>query len=115
MKHPIPKECDEQVAFADWLNAKGLFFTATAQSTFTGWKQKAKNKRMGVKKGLPDIIIVHDNAILFVEMKRIKGGVASPEQKEWIRRINKVPNCQAIICAGAHEAITLTSKILKLK
>lgn len=79
-------------------------YTHTAQSTYTkSFRQKARNKAMGVKPGLPDYIVVTKKNILFIEMKRVKGGVVSKHQKTWIEAIESVGG-DAVVCRGFDEA-----------
>jgi hypothetical protein len=112
----IPYEAQEQETLVQWLEFKGLRFTAIPFSTYTtSWKQKALNKRMGVRRGLPDLLIVHDGKMVWIELKRVKGGVVAPHQKEWIKAINTVANCQAYVCRGASEAIEVICRIFNLK
>ena len=108
-----PLEYDECVVFAEYLTAKGLKFTHLAQETFTkNWGTKMKNKRMGVMPGVPDyLILIPQKGIVFIEMKRIKGGVVSPQQEEWIEELNKFDGCEAAVCRGAEEAIKLIDSI----
>jgi len=116
----IPLERDEQIAFVEWLEFKKIKFSAISQSTYTkSWKQRVGNKKLGQRKGLPDMIIYlsekqtkNKNIVLFVEMKRIKGGVTSPEQKEWIRCLNTVDNIQAQVCKGSKEAINFINNFI---
>jgi len=89
-------ELDEQkkvVALLSDLKMKGVVaeFSAVASETFTtSHNQKRLNRLKGVRKGVPDLIIVFANGnILFLEMKRarLKGaakGALSAEQKGWI-------------------------------
>ena len=114
-------EKDEQIAFVEWLELKNIKFTAPAQSTFTkSFKQKRHNYNMGVRKGLPDLIIylskeqsnVGRSVLIFIEMKRKKGGVTSKEQQEWIDALNLVVDVEAKICKGAEEAISTISNLL---
>lgn len=61
------------------------------QETFTkSWVTKNKNKAMGVRAGVPDMLIVFPNTVLFLELKRLKGGKVSDSQKAWIEALNKV-------------------------
>ena len=52
---------------------------------------------------------------LFVELKRLQGGVVSKEQKHWHDSINGLgtPYTQAYIAKGATEAIRIVSHYLK--
>jgi len=112
-KNTSPLEEDEQIAFVSWLEAHKLKFTAIPNSTYTkSWSQKRKNTAMGLRSGLPDLLVITPRGLLFVEMKRKQGSVTSPEQKEWIEALNKIPNVQAEVCKGADEAIKFVSRFL---
>ena len=114
----LPTEEEEQTTFVQWLGVKKLKFTAIPNSTYTlSWNQKRKNKATGVRKGLPDLLIIipentrsSNGGLIFIEMKRRKGGVVSPEQKEWIAALNGVMNVEAWVCRGADEAIKTMEK-----
>ena len=110
-----PTEYDECLVFADWLTLKGFRFSHLAQETFTkSWGIKMKNKKMGVKKGVPDyIILLPEKGIVFVEMKRTKGAAEKPEQIEWINAINALPNSDAKVCYGANQAIDYISSFFE--
>ena len=118
-----PLEHEEQSAFVDWLEVQGLLFTATAQSTYTtSFNQKRRNKAAGVRKGFPDMIVIippdksidGDGYLIGVEMKRIRGGVVSTEQRVWIDTMNSlgVNNIAAYVCKGAESAIKVVSHYL---
>ncbi len=120
-----PLETDEQVSFVEWLELVGLRFSALPLSTYTkSWSQKAKNRREGVRAGVPDMLVLipttrsNDGAghALFIEMKRRTGGVVSPEQKAWIAALNSLDsaNVDAVVCKGAHESIELVCSYLKM-
>ena len=115
-KNDSPLEAAEQAMFVQWLEARGLRFTATAQSTYTtSHNQKRKNYQQGVRKGYPDLVVLIDPSkskdglgyYLNIEMKRLQGGVQSQEQKDWERAINGLgsPHVQYYLCKGADAAI----------
>lgn len=110
-----PYEEDEQITLVDWLDLTGLKFTAIPNSTWTtSNKQKAKNKKMGLRRGFLDIIIFSPEGTLCIEMKRTKGGVVSEDQKAWIDVINATPMAQAAVCYGVDEAIATVRRVLKI-
>lgn len=112
----LPLESEEQATVVQWLELKGLKFTSIPNSTWTTSKrQKMLNRITGLRAGLPDLLIVHGGNILFVEMKRRKEGRLSESQRGWIDALNTVGNCQAVVCAGAEEAIATISRILKIR
>ena len=64
-------------------------------------------KKQGVKRGVPDMCLPVPRGGfngLYIELKRVKGGTVSDEQREWIAALNK-QGYKAIICHGAEEAI----------
>lgn len=106
-------EYQEATTFADWLRIKRFKFTHIANETYTtSQKQKARNMRMGVSRGVPDFMIIVNNAIVFVEMKRRKDSKTSSEQKEWIRCLNQVDHVDAKVCRGCDEAIRYVENIV---
>ena len=117
MPNTSPLEIHECIALVEYLEIlqsqkKILEFSHTANETYTkSWSQKRKNTQMGVKKGLPDYVVVTTKTLLFIEMKRVKGGVISPEQKSWIESLNSV-GVVAQICAGFEEAKKIIDKHL---
>lgn len=109
MKPKPPTEEQECILLADYLDllvttGKVVVYTHTAQETFTrSWRIKAKNKRVGVRRGIPDYVIVTPKHVLFIEMKRTKGGVISKPQKQWIEAIKNTGGI-AEVCKGFQEA-----------
>lgn len=111
---PEEIECVALTNYLELLKEQGkvIVFSHTAQETYTkSWKQKNKNKRMGVRSGVPDYLIVTKKKLLFIEMKRKKGGVVSKAQKEWIKAINGVGG-NAVVCRGFEEAKKVIEKEL---
>ena len=117
----LPEESDEQIAFVQWLELKRIKFTSIPNSTWTkSNNQKRKNYYEGLRKGFPDMIVIcpcgdGKKRLLAIEMKRIKGGVLSPEQKDWINEINECEQAGAYCCRGADEAIRLMSELMSRK
>lgn len=111
----IPYEEEEQIALIQYLEIKGIKYTAIPNSTYTkSWKQKKKNKDMGLNPGLPDLLLILPKKLLFIEMKRIKGGVVSKHQKEWIKALNSIgKQIEAVVCRGFEEAIKTIKKYEK--
>lgn len=111
---PIQWEQLECEVFADYLRLRNLKFAHIANES--GMRLPIgvirKRVRMGYGKGVPDYLIIVNNHILFIEMKREKGGVVSPEQKEWIEILNAVAGVKAYVCRGATEAINLVEEYL---
>lgn len=113
-----PLESFEQETFCHWLRANGITFSSIPNSTFTtSWIQKRKNKQQGLNAGLPDLLLIvpcKDNKkrLVFIEMKRKKGGVVSESQKQWIEALNNCNEVGAYVCRGADEAIKKVEEIM---
>jgi len=101
----MPSEAEEQAMVVQYCILKKYKFWHTPNSTYTNsWRQKAHNRAMGVQAGIPDLFIIINNKLIAIEMKRTKGGVVSPAQKEWIETLNKA-GVPTQVCKGAQEAI----------
>ncbi len=118
---PVPLEIDEQSAVVQFCRLKGLMHCAMAQATWTpSWKQINQNKKLGVTKGFPDLCVaINDQQsfnqsyfTLFIELKRVKGGVVSEEQQRWIDHLSYT-GAFAKVCKGASEAIAFIDHFLK--
>jgi hypothetical protein len=75
------------------------------------WSGRLKKKRLGTRRGVPDYIIVINGKVLFIEMKRVKDGVVSPEQKEWLIALDG-KTTRATVCKGYDEAKAFLDKEL---
>jgi hypothetical protein len=119
MVNHSPKEIHEQRLLVKYLELKRLKFSSIPNSTWTSsYAEKAKNRAQGLRKGLPDMLVflpAHKSVFLeakliFIEMKRQKGGRVTPEQKEWIECLGQVDNVIACVCKGFQEAKNLIDK-----
>ncbi len=90
----MPTEHDEAVALAQYLEilqkqGRIELYSHLPHETFTrNWGTRMRNKREGVKKGVPDYIIVTKEKVLFIELKRIKRSATSQEQDQWLFALN---------------------------
>lgn len=118
---PAPYEEVECKILAQYLTLLGLKFSHIPNETYTTSRtQKAKNKLMGVNKGVPDYIIfikkekcsANEDLLVFIEMKRERGGVVSQEQKDWLANLDKVNGVRAYVCRGFTEAEEVIRKLL---
>jgi hypothetical protein len=108
----IPSEDVECYALVAYLRRQGIPHAHIPNSTFTrSWSVKARNKALGVSPGIPDYVISLPSALVWIEMKRVKGGRVSPEQTAWVERLHRPPHVHAVICKGAVEAITYLERI----
>lgn len=110
-----PYEEGECIALTDYLErlkAQGhvLKFTHIPHSTWTPSKKvKGRNWAMGVRPGVPDYLIVFQYYVVFIEMKRAKGGHLSKDQKEWHDALTNV-NIDVYVTKGFDEAKEIVDK-----
>lgn len=102
-----PLETEEGKVFVAYLRVKGYKFTHIPGET--GGTQEAlrraiRMKQQGTSKGFPDYLVLKDEHIIAIELKRQKGGVVSPEQQEWLKALADC-GVACAICHGAQEAI----------
>lgn len=77
--------------------------------------EAARLKQQGVKSGVPDMCLpvarggYHG---LYIELKRVKGGRVSEQQKQWLAALN-AQGYKAVVCKGAGEALDVLQKYLK--
>ena len=75
------------------------------------WK---KAKRQGMPKGFPDInlpVVCYPWNSLYIELKRVKGGVVSKEQKWWLERLREQGH-KAVVAKGHEAAIEIIKNYL---
>lgn len=102
-KNYLSGESDVQIAVINYLKDKypNAIYCASAGGVRTSFKQAVKMKMNGYKKGFPDLQIcepVGGYHGLFIEIKT-EIGVASKEQKEWVKQLNE-RGYYATICKG---------------
>lgn len=117
-------ELKEQSIVVNWARQQGIKVSAIAQSTYTPyWGQINKNKKSGVEKGAPDLLLVIPKHLrlsnkaktIFIEMKKEKGGVTSKEQKAWVEALNDSDGVEARVCHGAEQAITYLQSLIEIQ
>lgn len=121
MKTQISTEYQEQCLVTEYLEIlkkKGVIkvFSAVPNNTYTtSFRQKHKHVAEGVRPGVPDMLIVSDRGVLFLEMKRVSGGQLSPYQKEWLQSLQftKEPLLQAKVAKGFTEAKSIIDNFVK--
>lgn len=107
----VPTEEVEQQILVNWLEAKGYRFSALPLSTYTkSWSVKRRNHLTGVRPGVPDMMIIANNKLIFVELKRRKGYTISPAQTAWIVAL-KLAGIAASTCRGHQEAIAFIEEV----
>lgn len=113
---PTPTEAEEGRRLVAYLRVKGYKFSHIANETGSGRGarfQGIRNKQQGTSKGFPDYcIITKNNNLIFIELKRLKRSVVSPEQIDWLQALEKT-GAFASICKGANEAIKFIESVEK--
>ena len=107
----IPTEHEEQRELVKWFRQtfRGVRIFAIPNGGLRSLSVASRLKAEGVSSGVPDLCVPAWR--LWIEMKRVKGGVVSPEQKDWIAYLEGV-NYWCIVGKGAEDAKT---KILAFK
>jgi len=107
------EEYHAQCAIFDWANLEVNrlpdleFMFSTLNGVRLTIGQATKAKRSGNKKGVPDIWLPAKRdkySGLIIELKKVKGGVVSKEQKRWIEYLRTQGYC-ALVCRGSEVAI----------
>lgn len=110
----IPSEDREQMLFVQWMkrtHPEHRIF-AIPNGGRRSPSEAAKLKATGVSAGVPDLCI--PSLMLFIEMKRVKGGTVSLEQKEWIEYLVSV-GYTAEVAKGCEEAINIAVNTILYK
>lgn len=118
----LPKESDEQIALFEWAEVlkrkwPSLEYMYHIPNGGSRNAIEACNlKKQGVKPGIPDIFLpdARGGAFgLYIEMKRIAGGVVSDYQAEAIKNLRK-QGYYADVCDGFQKAADLIEWYMSL-
>jgi len=112
----MQKEFFEQVEVINYIekNYPELLYCASAGGMRTSIGTGAKMKRMGYKKGFPDLFIYEPCGGFFglaIELKCDKGTV-QPHQTAWLGKLT-MRGYKAVVCYGHEEAINTIKDYLK--
>jgi hypothetical protein len=117
----VPSEHAEQAAVCDWLDLHPsvIWFAVPNGAKLGGTKAQRfgmvnKLKREGMTPGAPDIIILAPRGQYhgcLLEMKRVKGGKLSDNQREFLARAEQA-GYYTIVGYGAESAIQLLEEYL---
>lgn len=108
------------IEWCEWQKVKYPELDMIFHITNEGKRSKrmgAELKRMGLKRGIPDICLPVPNekySGLFIELKADKTKRLSKEQKEWLEKLNRF-GYKAVRCNGADEAISVIKDYLGMK
>ena len=114
-------ETQEQIRLSAYLDRAypNVLYTASAGGMRTSMGTAVKMKRMGYKKGTPDIMVFEPTEKyrgLFIELKRPKTplspkGDIKPHQTEWLEKL-KLRGYMATVCYGFDEAKTVLDEYI---
>lgn len=110
----LPTEEDEQAAVVDWCDALHIPVVHVPNEGKRSKATGARLKRMGMRKGFPDLFIPEPRAPfhgLLIEMK-VHPNKPTKDQIEWIEKLNR-KGYKAIVCYGATEAINTIREYLE--
>ena len=98
-----PTETQEQEGLVTWFRARfpGVLIFAIPNGGHRAISTAKRLKAEGVVPGVPDLYVPAWN--LWVEMKRVKGGTLSPDQKEMIKYLESIGHT-VIVGYGATDA-----------
>lgn len=107
----VPTEDQEQIALAQYLDARKLAWCHVPNGGSRNVIEATKLKRMGTRRGIPDVLIF-DPCLwceshyvgIAIELKRVKGGRVTPEQDAWHHALEE-RGWLVRVCKGAGEAI----------
>lgn len=122
-KNTTPLEKEEQIAFVEYCEVNGICVVSTQNGfkmpkvAFNYAAYSKTLKKMGLSKGFPDLIILEKNKsksheVLFIEMKRQKGGRLLPEQEEWLQKLDDKDYCVGV-AKGYESAVRILQKYLE--
>jgi hypothetical protein len=126
----MPSEADEQMAVFQWAELMQSRYPeicllhSSMNGILTDARFGAMLKRLGRRAGIPDIFLPVARPAdpfadgrtwlggLWVEMKRKRGGVVSPEQKWWHEQLTK-QGYRVAVARGKNEAIRIITEYLE--
>ena len=102
-----PTEAQEGQTLVAYMRLRGFRFTHISNETGSGriaQLQGIRNKQQGTSKGFPDYLVIADDTLIAIELKRVKGSRIAPEQLEWLKALDRA-SVKSFISRGAQEAI----------
>ena len=127
---PTPTEAQEQAFLFDWIDANSSRVFAlkwafhSANGEYRHPATAARLKTMGVRPGVPDILLpyhVYDAGVdklytgLAIELKRgDRSNKPTPEQEQWLLWLDS-QDWRCVVCYGAQEAIGVICEYLGME
>lgn len=114
MVDQVPSEHYEQVRFVGKFKVQypETRIFAIPNGGHRGKLTATKMKNEGVSPGVPDLYIPAWK--LWVEMKRVKGGSVSPDQKDWHLYLKDIGD-SVMVCRGSDEALSMVAEFVSAK
>jgi hypothetical protein len=115
-KNTTPLEDFEQIVASVWLEKNNIIFYHVPNGGSRNPIEGAKFKRMGVKAGVPDVCIpiarkgYHG---LYIELKRVSGGVVSDTQRWWLNEL-KQQGYDTYVAKGAQDLINYVKNYMEI-
>ena len=119
---PVPTESQEQQALFQWARLQEKAFPELSllvhvpNGGLRNLPEAVRFKSEGVRKGFPDLLLPVARGTyhsLAIELKRIKGGKLSPEQRDWIIALN-TQGYRVAVCYGWEDAAKMIMEYLQL-
>lgn len=112
-KSDIPSEHEEQKNFVRWFRMQypKVRMFAVPNAALRSYEGAAYMTSEGMSKGCPDLWIPEWR--MAIEMKRTKGGVISPEQKDWHNYLVTI-GWHSHFCYGFEDAKTVCQNYKKV-
>jgi VRR-NUC domain len=118
----LATEHQETAALVQWLETcyarwPDLLYCHNPNEGKRSYAVAARMKSEGMKPGVPDLTFYVGRGgykALCIEMKRVKGGKASPAQTWWIERLN-ANGYRAVVCYGQDEAKAEIERYMSLE
>lgn len=122
MRAPMPTEEQDQIALIEWFDQwapKPLRerLAAVPNGGYRMAKTAGRLKAQGVRPGFPDLLLLTPRggyAGLIIELKRVRGGVVSPQQADWHTWL-RAQGFFVQVCAGFEAAKDALQQYLALK
>ena len=108
-------ESTDQKAVVSYLRKNKIFFFAPiGENPYSKYVPKkrlfaiqAELKMMGSLRGVPDLVIMLPNCLLYLELKRIKDGRVSKEQTEFLNKAKELDYARVAVGYGYEHAIEI--------
>ena len=115
MATSCPTEYAECQVFHQWLELNHIRHTHIGNESQIGGRagiiRGAKLKAIGQSKGFPDYLLIVNDKLIAIEMKRQKGGKVSDEQRDWLDALAKA-GVEGYIAHGANEAMEIVQRYI---